>query len=101
MKKYEIPTLVTILILIITAIYLYLRFFSNIRHNQFSDDMSKYLQFYETLFSTSADVTVIGILFLYLIFGETVILGICYCIARNFGICTSNLDDFEALQENN
>ena len=68
MKKYEIPTLVTILILIITAIYLYLRFFSNIRHNQFSDDMSKYLQFYETLFSTAADASVIGILFLYLVF---------------------------------
>ncbi|MDO9034993.1 MAG: hypothetical protein Q7U51_07305 [Methanoregula sp.] len=68
MEKYEITVLITILLLIITAVYLYLRFFSNVRHNEFSDDMSKYLQFYETLFSTFADVSVFGILFLYLIF---------------------------------
>lgn len=68
MEKYEITVLITILLLIISAVYLYLRFFSNIRHNDFSDDMSRYLQFYETLFSSFADVSVFGILFLYLIF---------------------------------
>jgi hypothetical protein len=68
MKNYGITALVTIIIAIITGLYLYLRFFSNIRHNEFSDDMSKYLEFYETLFSTSFDVTLLGILFLYLIF---------------------------------
>ena len=77
-KKYEITALITILILVITAVYLYLRFFSNVQHNEFSDDMAKYLQFYETLFSTLADLTIIGILFLYLVivkqsYGEFII----------------------------
>jgi hypothetical protein len=67
-QDYGLPALVTILIAIITGIYLYFRFFSNIHRNDFSDDMGNYLRFYETLFSTVFDVTILAILFLYLIF---------------------------------
>lgn len=68
LKDYEITALVAILIAIITGLYVYLRFFSNINHNDFSNDMGNYLQFYETLYSTFFDVTILLILFLYLIF---------------------------------
>jgi hypothetical protein len=65
-EKYDSPTLLTVVVVGITGLYLYIRFFSNIRENYFEGDMGGYLQFYETLFSMIFDISVLGILFLYL-----------------------------------
>jgi len=68
LKDVELTTVVTILVLAITGLYLYLRFFSNINHDDFSDEMGNHLRFYEAMSSTFLDVTVLTIMFLYLIF---------------------------------
>jgi hypothetical protein len=68
LKEIELTAVVTILVLAITGLYLYLRFFSNINHNDFSDEMGNHLRFYEALSSAFLDVTVLIIMFLYLIF---------------------------------
>lgn len=67
-KDVEITALIAISIAILTGLFVYFRFFSNINHNDFSDDMSDYLRFYETLYSAVFDLTILAILFLYLIF---------------------------------
>jgi len=67
-NNYGLATLVTILIAVFTALYLYFRFFSNINRNDFSGETGNYLRFYETLYSSIVDLTVLVILFLYLLF---------------------------------
>lgn len=68
LKDVELTTIITVLVLAITGLYIYLRFFSNINHDDFSDEMGNHLRFYEAMSSTFLDVTVLIIMFLYLIF---------------------------------
>lgn len=67
-RDFEMTALVGISLAILTGLFIYFRFFSNISHNDFSNDMTDYLKFYETLYSAVIDLTVIAILFVYLIF---------------------------------
>jgi hypothetical protein len=66
-EKYDSATLLTVLIIGITGIYLYIRFFSNIQENYFEGEMGRYFQFYETFYSLLFDISILGILFLYLL----------------------------------
>lgn len=66
-ETYEITTILAVVIAIFTVIFVYIRFFSNIQHHDFGNDMGNYLQFYQTLFSTIFDISILIILFLYLI----------------------------------
>jgi len=68
LKNIELTAVITLLVLAITGLYFYLRFFSSINHNDFSDEMGNHLRFYEALSSAFLDVTVIIIMFLYLVF---------------------------------
>lgn|GEM_PF-2530594 len=111
LKNIELTAVITLLVLAITGLYFYLRFFSSINHNDFSDEMGNYLRFYEALSSTFLDSTVIIIMFLYLVFSKQdyleilviiVVLGIlALCIHKMTVAYQKMIRDYSAIEHLN